>query len=133
MRISGVTRLAGCCSTVGGLAWLAACFVHNSLPQGCIGAACTAREMRGPTTAGEVLVGVAGLMLAVSGVSLLLPARARAGGLGAAGVAAGTSGVVGLTLLLAAGVMSSFVDSDWNGMPGLVVPGMACWPRQQCW
>ena len=109
---------------MGGLAWVAACLVHDSLPQGCIDAGCTDRAMRDSTTAGEVLVGVAGLMLAASGVSLLLLARAARGGLGATGVAAAVAGVVGLTLLLAAGVMSSFVDSDWSGMPGLVVPGM---------
>jgi hypothetical protein len=29
-----------------------------------------------------------------------------------------------LTLLLAAGVVSTFVDDEWDGMPGLVVPGV---------
>src|SRR5215203_333127 len=119
----GTVRLTGICSAVGGLSWTAACFVHNSLPQGCIDASCAGSGMRGSSPAGLTLFAIAGLMLSASGVGLLLVARQRTG-LGKIGLVAGVAGAVGLLLLLAAGVMSTFVDNEWNGMPGLVVPGI---------
>jgi hypothetical protein len=119
----GMTRLTGICSTVGGISWTAGCFVHNSLPQGCIDAACADSLMRGSTPAGLTLFALAGLMLAASGFGLLMVARQRTGPT-KIGLAAGVVGALGLFLLLAAGVISTFVDNDWNGMPGLVVPGV---------
>jgi hypothetical protein len=115
-------RLTGICSVIGGAAWVGACFVHNSLPQGCIGDACADRSMRGTTPTAEVLFLVAGLMLAASGVGLLYLARQR-GRIGRAGVVGGISGGVGLALLAAAGIAFA-IDSNWEGMPGLVVPGV---------
>lgn len=118
-------RVTGICSLVGGAAWIAACFVHNSLPQGCIDEGCTdGAVMRGSSpTAGALLV-VAGLMLAVSCLGLLVLARtARGGHLGRPGTLAGWAGAAGLLLLGAAGLVSA-VDSNWEGMPGLVVPGV---------
>jgi len=116
-------RLVGVCSLVGGAAWTAACFVHNSLPQGCIDAECDGHAMRGSSPVATALFVVAGLMLAGAGVGLLLLARERNGGLGRAAVAAGVCGALGLLLLGSAAVVSA-VDNDWNGMPGLVVPGV---------
>jgi hypothetical protein len=120
-----LARLTGACSAVGGAALTAACLVHNSLPQGCIDAGCDSRVMRGSSPADLVLFAVAGLMLAVSGVGLLLLTRRKRGGRGAMAATAGIAGAAGLVLLLAAGVVSTFVDDDWEGMPGLVVPGVA--------
>jgi hypothetical protein len=120
-----LARLTGACSAVGGAALTAACLVHNSLPQGCIDAGCADRVMRGSSPADVLLFAFAGLMLAVSGVGLLLLTRRKRGGRGAMVATAGTAGAAGLVLLLAAGVVSTFVDNDWEGMPGLVVPGVA--------
>ena len=62
-------------------------------------------------------------MLAVSGVGLLLLTR-RHGGLGRTGLVAVLIGGLGGALLLAAGIVSGFINGDWSGMPGLVVPGV---------
>jgi hypothetical protein len=123
MNESRLTRVTGVCSVVGGLAWAAACLVHNSLPQGCIDEGCAARTMRGSSPLDGLLFVVAGLMLAASGLGLLLLARAGSG-LGRTGIAAGAAGAAGCLLLGAALVVSTFVDNNWNGMPGLGVPGV---------
>jgi hypothetical protein len=117
-----VRTLVGACSAIGGGAWVAACFVHNSLPQGCIDEQCGDRPMRGATPLDSTLFGVAGVMLAASGIGLLLLAG-RSRPLGRLGALAGTTAAVGLLLLAAAGVVSA-VDNEWNGMPGLVIPGI---------
>lgn len=118
-----VAKLTGICSVVGGASWTAACFVHNSLPQGCIDEGCVDRTMRGSTPVALMLFVLSGLMLACAGLGLLRLARERTG-LGTPGVAAAAAGAVGLLLLGAAGVVSTFIDNDWDGMPGLVVPGI---------
>ena len=118
-----VARLTGICSVIGGASWTAACFVHNSLPQGCIDEGCVDRTMRGSTPVALVLFVLAGLMLACAGLGLLRLTRERTG-LGKLGVAAAAAGGVGLLLLAAASAVSTFVDNDWDGMPGLVVPGI---------
>lgn len=115
-------KVTGVCSAIGGASWVAACFVHNSLPQGCIGDECADSPMRGSTPVATTLFDVAGLMLAVSGIGLLVIAHRRRR-LGRLGALAGTTGALGLLLLAAAAVMST-VDNDWNGMPGLVIPGI---------
>lgn len=119
-------RFTGICSGLGGLAWTMGCFVHNSLPQGCIGDACEGPQavpMRGDSSATLALFLVAGVMLAISAVGMLLLGR-RVGGLGPIGTAALLAGGLGWALLLVAGMASGFVDNDWNGMPALVVPGV---------
>jgi hypothetical protein len=116
-------QMTGICSVLGGAAWTTACFVHNSLPQGCIGDTCGGRPLRGSSPAGVALVAVAGVILVVSCVGLLLLAR-RSRGLGRVGVAAGLVGAAGIALLAAAGVVSTVVDGSWAGMPALVVPGV---------
>jgi hypothetical protein len=118
-------RFTGICSGLGGLAWTMGCFVHNSLPQGCIGDACEGLEavpMRGDSSAALALFLVAGVMLATSAIGMFLLAR-RIGGLGPIGAAALLSGGLGWALLLVSGMVSGFVDNDWSGMPALVVPG----------
>ena len=125
VRERRLIRVAGVSSAIGGIAWTLACFVHNSLPQGCIGDACEgpgAAPLRGSSPVATTLLTVAGLMLAVSGVSLVLLVR-RVSGLGRSGLVALLVGGAGCALLLAAGIVSA-VDGDWNGMPGLVVPGV---------
>jgi hypothetical protein len=117
-----VRRVAGTCSAVGGLAWVVACFVHNSLPQGCIGDQCDYRPMRGSSPVSMTLFLVAGVMLAISGIGLLVLAH-RTARFGRLGALAGTTAALGLLVLGAAGVMS-LVDNDWNGMPALAVPGI---------
>ena len=118
-----VRTVTGVCSAIGGIAWVAACFVHNSLPQGCIGDQCGGgNAMRGSSPVDTTLFVVAGLMLASSGMGLLVLAHRRAGS-GRLGVLAGISAGLGLVLLAAAGVVS-IVDNNWNGMPGLVIPGV---------
>jgi hypothetical protein len=107
---------------LGGLAWCAACLVHNTLPQGCIGDQCDTRSMRGSNLGGQVLLGISGVLLVVTGVGLLVLARRRRP-LARLGRTAGASGAVGLTLLAAAAVVS-LVDNNWEGMPALVVPGL---------
>lgn len=113
-------------SGIGGIAWTLGCFVHNSLPQGCIDDACEGAQalpLRGSSPVAEALFAVAGVMLAVSGVGLMMLAR-RLGGLGRTGLVAVLVGGLGCVLLLSAAIVSGFVDNDWNGMPGLVVPGV---------
>ena len=83
-----VRTATGVCSTIGGLSWAVACFVHNTLPQGCIDEGCADRSMRGSTTLDPVLFGLAGVLLAVSGIGLLVLAHQR-GGLGRLGALAG--------------------------------------------
>jgi len=120
MNESNLVKVTGLCSMVGGLAWVAGCFVHNSLPQGCIDQGCVGHAMRGSSPADTVLYLVAGLMLATSSLGLLLLARATSG-LGRTGIAAGVAGGAGCLLLGAASVA---IDNNWSGMPGLVVPGV---------
>jgi hypothetical protein len=122
MNESNLVKVTGLCSMVGGLAWVAGCFVHNSLPQGCIDQGCVGHAMRGSSPADTVLYLVAGLMLATSSLGLLLLARATSG-LGRTGIAAGVAGGAGCLLLGAASVVSA-IDNNWSGMPGLVVPGV---------
>jgi hypothetical protein len=117
-----VRTLTGVCSAIGGIAWVAACFVHNSLPRGCIGDQCADAPMRGSSPVASTLFVVTGLMLAVSGFGLLVIAHQRAR-LGRVGTLAGITAGLGLLLLAAAGVVST-IDNDWSGMPGLVVPGI---------
>jgi hypothetical protein len=79
--------------------------------------------MRGSTPVATTLFVVAGLMLVVSGLGLLLLAR-RAGALDRLGILGVLTGGLGCSLLAAAAIVSGVVDSDWEGMPGLVVPGV---------
>lgn len=120
-----VSRMTGVSAALAGLAWTAGCLVHSSLPPGCIGDTCAGgATMRGATPASTALVGLAGLLLAASVVGLLLLAR-RVMPVGRAGAAAVVAGALGLSLFLAAGMVSTFGDSDWAGMPALVLPAMA--------
>ena len=117
-----VRTVTGGTSLLGGAAWVGMCFAQNTLPQGCIGDGCLERPMRGSSDLASSLSVVAALLLAVSVVGFVVMARrrgqwGRSSSVGVAAVAAG------LFLLLAAGVMS-VVDGDWEGMPGLVVPGV---------
>ena len=119
-------KVTGLSSGIGGIAWTLGCFAHNSLPQGCIADACEsvqAAPLRGTSPVAVALFAVAGVMLAVGGVGLLVLARGL-GGLGRTGLVAVLMGALGCVLLLSAGVVSGLVNSDWNGMPGLVVPGV---------
>lgn len=118
-----LARLTGPTAMLGGLLLVVACFVQNSLPQGCIGVCEDGRSMREATTAGTMLFALSGLLLALSAVGMLLLARA-ARGLGRTGVIAAVAGGCGCALLGAAGVVAGFLDPDWGGMPGLVVPGV---------
>ena len=116
-------KTIGISSLAGGLAWVTACLVHNSQPQGCIGDACElGGTERGSTPVDATLMVVAGLLLAASGLGLLLLAR-RGSRSQAAGVVAALTGSLGLVLLLSALIVAS-QDPDWEGMPGLVVPGV---------
>jgi hypothetical protein len=117
------TTTTGLSSVVGGISWVVACFVHNSLPQGCIDEGCDDATMRGSTPVDNTFFVIAGVMLAVSGLALLAMAGQRAP-LGKLGVAAAVAGGCGLLLLAASAVVSTFVDNDWDGMPGLVIPGI---------
>jgi hypothetical protein len=118
----GTRRLTGVVSALGGAAWVAACLVHNTLPQGCIGDQCDHATMRGSTPVATTLFVAAGLLLVASGLGLFIEARRRAR-LGRPGAAAVVTGALGLLLLAAATVVST-VDNDWAGMPGLVLPGI---------
>jgi hypothetical protein len=122
VRNVNVTRVTAASSIIGGVSWVLACFVHNSLPQGCIDEGCLDATMRGSSPLDNTLFGLAGLMLAVSGLGLLAMARRRAP-LGKLGVLAASAGALGLVLLASSAVVSTF-DNNWEGMPGLVVPGI---------
>ena len=115
-------KVTGVCSAVGGVAWVAACFAHNSLPQGCIDEGCSGHAMRGSSTLDTLLFDLAGVLLAVSGIGLLVLAH-RSRRLGRLGALAGSTAALGL-LLLAGAVVMSTVDNNWEGMPGLVIPGI---------
>jgi len=116
--------ITGVSAVVGGLSWTSAALVHNSLPQGCVGDACTlGGPMRGASALGVGLLVLAGAFLAISLAGLLLLAR-REAGVGRAGVSGGVACLVGLILLGTAGVTSSFIDSNWEHMPLLVAPGV---------
>lgn len=116
-------KIIGISSLAGGLTWVAACLVHNSQPQGCIGDACElGGTERGSTAIDATLMVVAGLLLAASGLGLLLLARRRSR-TQTAGVVAALTGSLALILLLSALIVAS-QDPDWEGMPGLVVPGV---------
>jgi hypothetical protein len=115
-------NVTGVCSAIGGASWVVVCFVHNSLPQGCIGDGCSARPMRGSSTLDTVLFDLAGVLLAITGIGLLFLAH-RTRRLGRLGAVAGGTAALGLLLLAGAAVMST-VDNDWEGMPGLVIPGI---------
>jgi hypothetical protein len=89
----------------------------------CIDQGCVDTTMRGSTPVDQMLFALAGLMLACTGLGCLRLTMERQG-LGRLGVVAAATGGVGLLLLAAAGVVSTFIDDDWDGMPGLVVPGI---------
>ena len=120
--MSRTTTVTGWCSAVGGLAWTAACLVHNSQPAGCIDEGCVGHAMRNSSAADSALFAIAGVLLAASCAGLLVLARAVRP-LGRVGAAAAVAGGLGLALLAGAEVMS-VVDGNWGGMPGLVVPGV---------
>ncbi len=109
-------------SLLGGAVWAGTCFAQNALPQGCIGDECLERPMRDSSDLASLLSVVAGLLLAASVTGFVVMSRrrgqwGRSSRLGVVAVAAG------FLFLLAAGVMT-LVDGDWEGMPGLVVPGV---------
>ena len=117
-----VRTVTGGTSLLGGAAWVGMCFVQNTLPQGCIGDECLERPMRGSSDLASLLSVVAGVLLAASVAGFVVMSRrrgqwGRSSRLGVAAVAAG------FLFLLAAGVMT-VVDGNWEGMPGLVVPGV---------
>lgn len=62
-------------------------------------------------------------MLVVSGLGMLMLTR-RVGALGRLGILGMLTGGLGCVLLAAAVIISGFINSEWNGMPGLVVPGV---------
>jgi hypothetical protein len=119
-----VSKVVGMCLLSAGFSWTAACFVHNSQPQGCVGDACLTGQMRGTTPAADALFILAGALLAVSVAGLLFLVR-RLGHLGRVGWVGGLACAAGLLLFLAAGITIAFVDSNWDGMPLLVIPGLA--------
>jgi len=117
-----VRTVTGGTSLLGGAAWVGMCFVQNTLPQGCIGDQCLERPMRGSSDLASLLSVVAGVLLAASVAGFVVLSRrrghwGRSSRLGVVAVAAG------FLFLLAAGVMT-VVDGNWEGMPGLVVPGV---------
>jgi len=118
-----LARLTGPTAMAGGLLLVVACFVQNSSDTPQHMQPGLGRSMREATTAGTALFALAGLLLAASAVGMLLLARA-ARGLGRTGVMAALAGGCGCALLCAAGVVAGFLDPDWGGMPGLVVPGV---------
>jgi hypothetical protein len=75
-RVARTTMVTGWCSAVGGLAWTAACVVHNTQPTGCIDEGCAGHAMRDSGVADSALVVVAGVLLAASCAGLLALARA---------------------------------------------------------
>ena len=119
-----LSRVIGVCLSSAGLSWTAACLVHNSRPQGCVGDACLTGQMRGSTSAAEALFILAGALLAISVAGLLLLVR-RVGGLDRVGRVGGLACAAGLSLFLAAGITIAFINSNWDGMPLLVIPGLA--------
>ena len=108
---------------VGGVSWTAACFVHNSLPQGCIDEGCADRAMRGSSPVATTLFVVAGLCSPSAGsdFSFSLDSARRSAG---SPCSQPQPADWDFCCLAAAGVVSTWVDNEWNGMPGLVVPGI---------
>lgn len=117
-----ITVVTGTCSVLGGAAWTVACFAQNTLPQGCIGDGCDTRPMRGSSVTATAVGTVGFVCLAVAAVGLLLLSRegATLGGAARAGL---VTGAAGMGLLVVAQVVS-WLANDWEGMPGLVVPGV---------
>jgi hypothetical protein len=117
-------KATGVVCIAAGTVWVAACLVHNLQPAGCIGEGCAGGgQMRSGSPLGLVLFLAAGALLAASLGGLLLLARRRLGH-GRVGLVAGLTCVLALTTLLAATVVSTLVDGDWDGMPWLVGPGI---------
>ncbi|QDO87513.1 hypothetical protein FNH13_03485 [Ornithinimicrobium ciconiae] len=122
--MSQLARVTAACAVVAGLSWTAAAVLHSLQPPGCVGEACAVSgPMRGSTPTTDVLLLIAGTMLAASLVGLALLARRRGGG-GRVGFTGMVASGLGLALFLAAGAVSTIGDSDWSGMPFLVMPGL---------
>ena len=126
MNESGVMvdlrTVTGGTSLLGGAAWVGACLAQNTLPQGCIDEGCDVRPMRGSSTTASLLMVAAGVLLAVTLAGFVVMSRRR-GHWGSSSRVGAVAVAAGLLLLLAASVMT-VVDNDWEGMPGLVVPGV---------
>ncbi len=114
--------VTGWCAVLGGAAFVAACLLQNTAPQGCIGDECSSRPMRDGPASAAVVGCAAALLIAVSVAGLLLLARQR-GGTGPVGLVGAVAGGLGLALLAAAGVVG-YYEPDFAQMPGLVVPGV---------
>src|SRR6476620_6038465 len=120
-----LTRMAGICAVIGGAAWTAASIIHASQPRGCVGDECDHLPMRNTTTATDVLLGLAAVMMVASGAGLLVLVR-RHGRMGRAGVAGALACALGLALLaVASAIQALFYDGDFPLMPGFVLPGVA--------
>lgn len=117
--------LTAVAAVLGGAAWSTAAVLHARQPVGCVGdAACGLTPMREATTATSVLMGVAGVLMALSGVGLLRVVRRATGLTVPARVGATLAGLGVALLATAVTVQEAAYDGDFPGMPWLVGPGV---------
>jgi hypothetical protein len=117
-------RLSGVAAIVGGALWAAGAVNHATKPRGCVAAECAVRPMRESGTLEGLLAIVAALLImaGVAGLVLLSRSAGRWTRTGSIGVHVG---VVGLVVLLAAGVaQAALFDGSFSLMPYFVLPGM---------
>jgi hypothetical protein len=124
MDTSRLSRWTGTISAVGGLVWVVGNVRHALKPRGCVADECLTMPMRGSSTLDGVLqVGSMLLLLvALTGLTVLMRRAQRFGAAARAGV---SLGVAGLVLLLTAGMVQAvFFGGDFRLMPYFVIPGL---------
>ena len=116
-------RVGGVAGVVGGVAFAGYTIVQARLPEGCVASECDTRPLRPSSTTANTLLAIGLLLIAACGLTLLGELHAQ-GRLGRMGTLGGSGLGAGFALLAAAGVAGRLTNSEWSGMPLLVVPGV---------
>lgn len=117
-------RSAAASGVVGGALWLVGTVLHASRPVGCVAEECARRTMRESSALEGMLVLAALLLIAVTAAALVALARG-VGRFGATAKAGIVLAVVGVSVVVFAGVVQALVfDGDFLLMPSFLIPGM---------
>lgn len=118
-------RWAAAAGMAGGVLWVISTVMHASRPVGCVAAECAGQPMRESSAIEGILALGAFLLFAVTSAALIVLAR-RAGRLGTSGKSGTVLAIVGVSVLVLAGLVQALVfDGDFVLMPYFVIPGLA--------
>lgn len=118
-------RCAGAGGMVGGVLWVISTVMHALRPVGCVAEDCARRPMRESSAVEGILTLGAFLLFAVTAAGLIVLVR-RAGRFGGLGKAGTVLALVGISVLVLAGLLQALMfDGDFLLMPYFVIPGIA--------